>query len=506
MKKLIITSIIAALVTVSSAVMAQSYPDEYLGLPGDNLNLYAVMNLFQQSKTLEEFERDLNDQNSRINNLDLNGDNLVDYITVNDYADGNVHNIVLRVALNRFETQDIAVFTVQRFSDGSVQIQLIGDEALYGRNYIVEPIYDNYTAGTYNPGYTGRNGININIIAEWPLVRFIYYPGYISWHSSWYWGYYPTYWNPWRPFYWDYYYGYYQNWYPEYYRHYRRWNHIRYDRYHDFYYSHVRSHSQMYAHRMREGVFRDTYSHPELRREGSALYSRDVDNRGRRGSVQSSRERPSNSTNYVNSRRSENNSQGRSGMNLSSGQRSGSDVRRAPSVSNRSVTRPETVQRSNDSRRSSPAVTNRSVSRPATVQRSNDTRRSSPAVTNRSLSRPATVQRSNDARRSSPAVSNRSASRTESVNRPDYSQRGNQYASSRPASRPESVQRPVYSQRSASSASRPEPVQRRESVSSSRSSAPSARSSSQGSSRSSGRSSSSNRNDNSGSSKSSRRK
>jgi len=52
--------------------MAQEQNDNYLGLPGDNLNLYAVMTLFQESKTLEEFERSLNDENSRINNLDLN--------------------------------------------------------------------------------------------------------------------------------------------------------------------------------------------------------------------------------------------------------------------------------------------------------------------------------------------------------------------------------------------------------------------------------------------------
>ena len=117
-----------------------------------------------------------------------------------------------------------------------LQIQLVGDEALYGRNYIVEPIYDNNYAGTYNPGYTGRSRIRMNVVANWPLVRFIYYPGYISWHSSWYWGYYPSYWNPWRPYYWHYYYGYHHNYYPEYYRHYRRWHHNRYDRYHDFYY------------------------------------------------------------------------------------------------------------------------------------------------------------------------------------------------------------------------------------------------------------------------------
>ena len=53
MKKFIITSILAVLVAIGTKTVAQSYQEEYLGLPGDNLNLYAVMNLFQQSETLE---------------------------------------------------------------------------------------------------------------------------------------------------------------------------------------------------------------------------------------------------------------------------------------------------------------------------------------------------------------------------------------------------------------------------------------------------------------------
>src|SRR5512136_904604 len=90
MKKFLITSILAAMVAIGNTVTAQDQPDEYLGLPGDNFNLYAVMKLFQESETLEGFERALNDENSRINNLDLNGDNLIDYITVTDYPDGDV--------------------------------------------------------------------------------------------------------------------------------------------------------------------------------------------------------------------------------------------------------------------------------------------------------------------------------------------------------------------------------------------------------------------------------
>jgi hypothetical protein len=139
MKKLMLTSILAALVALGTTGMAQDHPDEYLGLPGDNLNLYAVMKLFQESETLEGFERNLNAENSKINNLDLNGDNYIDYITISDYPDGDDHTIVMRVALDRKEFQDVAVFTVQKFHNGTVQIQLIGDETLYGKNYIIEP-------------------------------------------------------------------------------------------------------------------------------------------------------------------------------------------------------------------------------------------------------------------------------------------------------------------------------------------------------------------------------
>ena len=142
MKKFVITAILAVLFGTGSALIAQDRQEGYLGLPGDNLNLYAVMKLFQESKTLEEFERNLNDEKSNINNLDLNNDNQVDYIKVNDNIDGDVHNIVLQVAVGPKENQDVAVFTVQRFNNGQVQIQLTGDEELYGKDYIIEPRID----------------------------------------------------------------------------------------------------------------------------------------------------------------------------------------------------------------------------------------------------------------------------------------------------------------------------------------------------------------------------
>jgi hypothetical protein len=297
MKKFVLTSILVALFAAGTSLEAQDKQEDYLGLPGDNLNLYAVMKHFQQSKTLEEFERNLNDPNTNIDNLDLNGDNLVDYIKVFDDVDGDVHNIVLQVAVSPKENQDVAVFTVQRFNNGQVQIQLTGDEALYGRNYIVEPIYDDRTnAGTPNPGYTGSARTVQNItyvrttpveVAAWPMVRFIYMPSYTIWHSSWYWGYYPTYWHPWRPFSWNYYYGYHYYWNNDYYAHYRRWDDHRYARWNDFYYNGKRSYSPDVHQRIESGHYKATYSHPDERKTGEEMFAKTHPDQYRRSSAMS---------------------------------------------------------------------------------------------------------------------------------------------------------------------------------------------------------------------------
>lgn len=291
MKRFLITQILAAMIAVGTAAGSQE-PDEYLGLPGDNFNLYAAMKLFQESETLEGFERSLNDQDTRINNLDLNNDNYIDYIKVIDYVDGDIHNIVLQAVIDKKESQDVAVFSVEKFRDGSVQIQLTGDEALYGRNYIIEPIYDE----TPNPGYTGgAAGERVTVVrttyvevAAWPVIRFIYLPSYRVWRSSWYWGYYPAYWSPWRPYYWHYYYGYHYNWYPHYYGHFRRWDNHRIGYYNNVYYNNIRVYSVNVTNNVNKGVYRTTYSRPEQRQEGEALFAKTNPGRTTRQSVSTS--------------------------------------------------------------------------------------------------------------------------------------------------------------------------------------------------------------------------
>ncbi len=278
MKKLIITSVLAVLAAFTTTAGAQNYPKEYLGLPGDNLNLYAVMDLFRHSSTLEAFERGLNDRDSRINNLDLNGDYRIDYITVSDYVDGRVHNIVLRAVLGRNEYQDVAVITVEKIRRKKVMIQIIGDAALYGRNYIIEPVYTYGHKIKYykDPVWYGDVTV-INYyygdVWSWPVVVYIFDPHYRGWSSSWYWGYYPSYWRPWGPWYWDYYYGYHSGWASHYHSYYHHSNVYRYNHYNDYYYNHVRQQSVNVQHRIAEGNYRQTYSRPDQRREGEALYN-----------------------------------------------------------------------------------------------------------------------------------------------------------------------------------------------------------------------------------------
>jgi hypothetical protein len=292
MKKLLTISLFAALLTAGSALKAQDQPREYLGLPGDNLNLYAVMQIFQESQTLEEFEKNLNDPNSNINNLDLNGDNFVDYLRVIDDVDGNVHNIIIQDQISQNEAQDVAVFTVQRFSNGDVQIQLTGDEALYGKNYIIEPRFDNANQ-TPNPGYTGNtqvvNGRSVTVvtttpvvIATWPMIRFIYSPSYVVWRSRWYWGYYPSYWHSWKPYYWDYYYGYHYHLYNNYYGYYRRVDNHRYNNWNTYYYNSRRAHSPHVYNKVQSGYYKSTYSHPDQRKLGEAAYRKTYPSQNRR--------------------------------------------------------------------------------------------------------------------------------------------------------------------------------------------------------------------------------
>jgi hypothetical protein len=227
-----------------------------LGLPGDNLNLYAVLEVFQKSPTLEEFEKSINDKETKINNLDLNNDKLVDYISVINQKDGLFHSIILRVAVNVKENQDVAVIEVSKDKNDKVTTQIIGDEDLYGKNYIVEPSKNKEVSGTSNPGYID-NDDEVYYVNDWPVVVYLFSPVFVVYNSPWYWGYYPSYWNPWAPVYYHDYWGLHSHYYRN--NFYRRGSFFRYPN--DYRtYTRSRRNSIVVSENRRRGAYEATYN------------------------------------------------------------------------------------------------------------------------------------------------------------------------------------------------------------------------------------------------------
>lgn len=151
----------------------------------ENLDLKTVATLFGQAKDLEQFEALLNTPDSAFSNLDLNGDGEVDYLRVIETADDNRHLVVIQAVLAKDIYQDVASIFVEKDENNQVTVQVIGDEYIYGADYIIEPVY------IYQP-----------VIYDW-----FWGPSWVCWHSPYYWGYWPGWWHPYHcidPFlYWD---------------------------------------------------------------------------------------------------------------------------------------------------------------------------------------------------------------------------------------------------------------------------------------------------------------
>ncbi|MXN90526.1 hypothetical protein GR160_04750 [Flavobacterium sp. Sd200] len=143
----------------------------------DNLNLQAVASIFGDSRDLEDFERRLNDPDAQISNLDLNGDNRVDYLRVIEVTENNTHVIILQSVLGEDTFQDVATIEVERDNDNNVTVQVVGDTYIYGSNYIYEPVY----------------------VVRPPLFNVFWVSSYRPYYSPWYYGYYPTYYTYWAP-------------------------------------------------------------------------------------------------------------------------------------------------------------------------------------------------------------------------------------------------------------------------------------------------------------------
>jgi hypothetical protein len=204
------------------------------GLPGDNFSLQGALEMFKTAKSLEEFEKMLNQENNNVNNLDLNEDGKIDYVRVVDNFKNNAHAVVLQVPVNKTEFQDVAVIEIEKQGLDKVSVQIVGDQDIYGENVFFEPNNENQVGQGSSKGGPSCSYYTANMWFNawyWPCIRFMYAPSYVVWVSPWYWDYYPNWWSPWGPYSWRNYYRHCYHYHHHYYRSYHHYGNNAYNAY-----------------------------------------------------------------------------------------------------------------------------------------------------------------------------------------------------------------------------------------------------------------------------------
>jgi len=194
----------------ASTLKAQDQTPDSTGLPGDNFSLQGALELFKKAGSPEEFEKLLNSEDSKVNNLDLNEDGNTDYIRVVSKKENDVQVFVLQALVSEKESQDVAVIELEKTGKDNAVVEIVGDEDLFGEETIVEPEESQGNA-VYNEGFSmlaggpnteySANGIIVNVWA-WPCVRYVYAPSYVLWVSPFTWRAHPVWYRPWRPLAW----------------------------------------------------------------------------------------------------------------------------------------------------------------------------------------------------------------------------------------------------------------------------------------------------------------
>ncbi|OIP82787.1 MAG: hypothetical protein AUK44_06885 [Porphyromonadaceae bacterium CG2_30_38_12] len=175
-----ILSLIAMLVIAATANTVDGQRVKIQAVNDDisySLDLKVVASLFAEARTLDNFERKLNDSDNQISNLDLNSDGDVDYLRVIETSEDGVHLVVIQAILDKDVFQDVATIVTERNSNRRSYVRVIGDPYIYGNNYIIEPYY-------YETPY---------------LVSWFWSPRYSRYYSPYTWGYYPHYYSYRRP-------------------------------------------------------------------------------------------------------------------------------------------------------------------------------------------------------------------------------------------------------------------------------------------------------------------
>ena len=151
----------------------EAFTDDYDYWAKDNLDLQRVGNVLQRSKSPEEFERYLNEPGG-INNLDLNGDGYVDYISVDEYPYyddyGRGMSFYTRYGPDQVQELGTVVFYRDDLNAPGARILITGNDQIYGDNYYYE-----------------TNWLDRGIA----IASLLFGPREVVYHSPYYYDYYP---------------------------------------------------------------------------------------------------------------------------------------------------------------------------------------------------------------------------------------------------------------------------------------------------------------------------
>lgn len=188
---------------------------------GEQFNLEGALQLFHLSKSPQNFEELINQEEHHVSNLDFNDDGMIDYLRIDDNLIGDEHIFVIQAVFGENQFQDIATIELSKKSKDSVIVQIVGDSELYMGSVILEPakeIESNFK-GPKGPSIESfiMGHVRLNVWL-WPCVSFVYNPNYLVWQSPYYWESYPHFWKPRKRCFWKQ-----HRWYCDNFHHYDVW-------------------------------------------------------------------------------------------------------------------------------------------------------------------------------------------------------------------------------------------------------------------------------------------
>jgi hypothetical protein len=138
------------------------------------LDLEAVTALVEKVENAEQLEKKLNEKNG-INNLDLNEDDKVDYISVTEYGDKDSYGFSLTVEPAPGEEQEIATIEITKEND-QAKVHVTGNQHVYGHGHHYSSTH--LIGGLLLYSYLTRP--HPFYVSPWGWGR---YPGYYSYYS-----------------------------------------------------------------------------------------------------------------------------------------------------------------------------------------------------------------------------------------------------------------------------------------------------------------------------------